>query len=159
TIQLKDFDFHRNFLRVLKLEDTTLNIAGQPTDQWHNSFDPIYITGNFIQELPDGPEYKLIYQNGFYKLKQGLILKKLGVFLFYPKFKHYYNMACLGSLNEQDLTPNCETEIITDICFPVNKQPDGTHLTNYHLFEQFMNPSLENDLDRIQKECFTFVVL
>lgn len=158
NIQLKNFDFHRNFLRVLKLEDSTIVVNGQQTGTWHDCFTPIYLIGNFIQELPDGPEYKLIYQNGIYKLKQGLILKKLGVFLFYPKFKHYYNMACLGSLNEQDLTPNCETEIITDICFPVNKQPDGTHLTNYHLFEQFMNPSLENDLDRIQKECFTFVV-
>ena len=68
-------------------------------------------------------------------------------------------MADFGYLNEQDLTPECETEIITAINFPVNKQPDGSYLTNYHLFEQYMNPSLENDLDRIQKECFTFVVL
>jgi len=126
NIQLKNFDFHRNFLRVLKLEDSTIVVNGQQTGTWHDCFTPIYLIGNYIQELPDGPEYKLIYQNGIYKLKQGLILKKLGVFLFYPKFKHYYNMACLGSLNEQDLTPNCETEIITDICFPVNKQPDGT---------------------------------
>ncbi len=67
-------------------------------------------------------------------------------------------MADLGYLNEQDLTPDCETEIITDINFQVNEQPDGSFLTNYHLFEQFMNTSLENDLDRIKKECFTFVV-
>lgn len=157
SIQLKNFDFHRNFLRVLKLEDTTLNTAGQPTDQWHNSFDPIYITGNFIQELPDGPEYKLSYSNGFYKLKHGLVLKTTGVFIFYPKFKHYYPLA-EGFLNEQDLTPECKTEMITAIHFPVNKQPDGSNLTNYHLFEQWMNPSFENNLDRIQKECFTFVV-
>jgi hypothetical protein len=158
SIQLQNFDFQRNFLRVLKLEDSSLNIAGQTKDQWHNSFTPIYITGDFIQELPDGPEYKLIYSDGFYHLKQGLIFKTPGVFIFYPKFKHYYAMADLGYLNEQDLTPECETEIITAINFPVNKQPDGSYLTNYHLFEQFMNPSLENDLDRIQKECFTFVV-
>jgi hypothetical protein len=158
NIQLKNFDFQRNFLRVIKLEDSSLNINDQTTGQWHNSFNPIYITGDFIQELPDGPEYKLIYSNGFYQLKQGLIFKTPGVFIFYPKFKHYYPMADLGYLNEQDLTPECETEIITDIHFPVNKQPDGSYLTNYHLFEQFMNPSLENDLDRIKKECFTFVV-
>ena len=158
TIQLKDFDFHRNFLRVLKLEDTSLNITGQPGNQWQNAFDPIYITGEFIQELSDGPEYKLTYINGFYKLKHGLILKATGVFIFYPKFKHYYPLA-EGFLNEQDLTPECKTEMITAIHFPINKQPDGSQLTNYHLFEQWMNPALENNLDRIQKECFTFVVL
>jgi hypothetical protein len=157
NIQLKNFDFRRTFLSFFELVDSSENVAGQSKSKWKESFDPIYVTGNIIQELPDGPEYKLIYQNNAYLLKIGMILKKSGVFLHCPIFLHSYPMA-EGFLNEQDLTPECKTEIITDIRFPVNKQPNGSYLTNYHLFEQFMNPSLENDLDRIQKECFTFVV-
>lgn len=158
TITLRNSDFHRNFLRVLKLSDTTTYINAQETGTWAACFDPIYVTGNFIQELPDGPEYKLHYENGYYKLKQGLILKQSGTFLFYPKFKHYYNMACLGSLNEQDITPECEKEMIMDIRFPVNKQANGTHLTNFHLLEQLFSPILDNDPIRIKQECFTFIV-
>jgi hypothetical protein len=157
NIHLKNFDFRRTFLSFFELVDSSENVAGQSKSVWKESFDPIYVTGNIIQELPDGPEYKLIYQNNSYLLKIGMILKKSGVFLHCPIFLHSYAMAD-GFLNEQDLTSECETEIITDICFPVNKQLDGSYLTNYHLFEQFMNPSLENDLDRIKKECFTFVV-
>jgi hypothetical protein len=159
NIQLKNFDFRRTFLSFVELADSSENVAGQSKSKWDESFDPSYITGNILQELPDGPEYKLIYQNNSYLLKIGMILKKSGVFLYNPVFFHNYLMADFGYLNEQDLTPECETEIITAIHFPVNKQPDGSYLTNFHLFEQFMNPSLENDLDRIQKECFTFVVL
>jgi hypothetical protein len=157
NIHLKNFDFRRTFLSFFELVDSSENVAGQSKSVWKESFDPIYVTGNIIQELPDGPEYKLNYQNNSYHLKIGMILKKSGVFLHCPIFLHSYAMAD-GFLNEQDLTSECETEIITAINFPVNKQPDGSYLTNYHLFEQFMNPSLENDLDRIQKECFTFVV-
>lgn len=158
NIQLKNFDFRRTFLSFIALADSSQNVTGQSKSKWDESFDPIYIIGNIIQELPDGPEYRLIYQNDTYLLKIGMILKKSGVFLYNPVFFHNYLMADFGYLNEQDLTPECETEIITHIHFPVNKQPDGSYLTNYHLFEQFMNPSLENDLDRIKKECFTFVV-
>lgn len=43
-------------------------------------------------------------------------------------------------LNEQDSTPECEKEKVSRLDFPVNKQPDGSYLTNYHLFEQWMNP-------------------
>lgn len=158
NIQLKNFDFRRTFLSFIALADSSQNVTGQSKSKWDESFDPIYIIGNIIQELPDGPEYRLIYQNDSYLLKIGMILKKSGVFLYNPVFFHNYLMADFGYLNEQDLTPECETEIITHIHFPVNKQPDGSYLTNYHLFEQFMNPSLENDLERIKKECFTFVV-
>lgn len=157
NIHLIDFDFRRTFLSFFELNDSSENVAGQSKSIWKESFDPIYVTGNIIQELPDGPEYKLIYQNNSYHLKIGMILKKSGVFLHCPIFLHSYAMAD-GFLNEQDLTSECETEIITEIRFPVNKQPDGSHITNYHLFEHYMNPSLENDLERIQKECFTFVV-
>ncbi len=158
NIQLKNFDFRRTFLSFIELADSSENVTGQTKSKWDESFDPIYIIGNIVQELPDGPEYKLIYQNDSYLLKIGMILKKSGVFLYNPIFLHNYLMADFGYLNEQDLTPDCETEIITDIHFPVNKQPDGTYSTNYHLFEQKMNPNLENDIDRIKKECFTFVV-
>ena len=158
NILLQNFDFQRNFLVLFELSDTTVNTAGQIKTDFKEAFDPIYETGTILYELPLGPEYKLIYENNTYRLKVGMVLKRKGVFIALGKFMHYYNMACLGKLNEQDLSADCETEIITALHFPVNKQPDGSHLTNYHLFEQWMNPALENDLERIQKECFTIVV-
>lgn len=155
-IQLRNWDFHRNFLRVLKLVDSTKNVNEQPTGTWNSSFTPIYVIGNFIQELPDGPEYKLSYYDGYYKLKQGLILKNKGRYLFYPKYM--LNFSVQSSQNNQDITTSCEKEIITDIRFPINKQVNGTYFTNYHLFLQFMNPSLEPDTDRIKYDCFSFIV-
>ncbi len=158
TIQLKNFDFHRNFLRILKLVDSTQNINGQPTGTWSKSFEPIYTTGQLLGELPDGPEYKLKYENNSYQLKFGMILQQTGVFLFYPKFKHYYPNAH-NSFNAIKIRPECDgKDQIEDIKFPVNRQADGTHKTNYHLFEQYMNPILENNIEIISKECFTFVV-
>jgi hypothetical protein len=156
-ITLKDFDFKRTFLSFTKLVDDSVNTLVQPSGFWQDYFDPIYITGQIIQELTDGPEYKLIYQNGRYLLKIGMILKQSGRYLYNPLF-FPPNFPSVGKGGEQDITPECETEIVTKIRFPVNKQADGSYLTNYHLFEQFMNPALEPDLDRIQKECFTFVV-
>jgi len=160
NIQLKNFDFRRTFLSFIELADSSVRVIEQARDKWDESFDPIYITGNIIQELPDGPEYKLIYQNNSYLLKIGIIVKKSGVFLYNPVFFHAYPMA-EGFLNLQDLTPECEKEMVSNIHFPVNRQLDGTYLTNYHLFEQWMNPepSIEGEnIERFKTECFTFVV-
>jgi hypothetical protein len=160
TVQLKNFDFHRIFLRILKLVDSSQNINGQPTGTWSKSFEPIYTTGQLLGELPDGPEYKLKYENNSYRLKFGTILQQSGVFLFYPKFKHYYPNAN-KSLNVVKIRTECDgKDQIEDIKFPVNRQNDGTHKTNYHLFELYMNPTLENknDLESFKNECFTFVV-
>jgi hypothetical protein len=159
-IQLKNFDFRRTFLPFYELADSSKRVSEQVKGTWNESFDPIYITGNIIQELPDGPEYKLIYQNNSYLLKIGMILKKSGVFLCDPFFYPAYPMA-ESFLNEQDLTPECEKEKVSRMHFPVNKQPDGSYLTNYHLFEQWMNPdpSIEgSNIEHWQKESFTFVV-
>ena len=70
---------------------------------------------------------------------------------------HKYPDSSFGA-NEQDLTPECEKEMIYNIRFPINRQSDGSYLTNYHIFEQHMNPALETDLDRIKNRCFTFKV-
>jgi hypothetical protein len=77
--------------------------------------------------------------------------------LLSPYFEQYYSGSLYRS-NQQDITPECENEVITDIRFPVNRQPDGTYLTNYHLFEQSMDTTLENDLERIRTASFTFEV-
>jgi hypothetical protein len=159
-IQLKNFDFRRTFLPFYYLSDSSKRVSEQVKGKWDESFDPIYITGNIIQELPDGPEYKLIYQNNSYLMKIGMILKKSGVFLCDPFFYPSYPMA-ESFLNEQDLTPECEKEKVSRMHFPVNKQPDGSYLTNYHLFEQWMNPdpSIEGtNIEHFKTECFTFVV-
>ncbi len=160
-IQLKNFDFRRTFLPFYELADSSKRVSEHVKGKWDESFDPISITGNIIQELPDGPEYKLIYQNNAYQLKIGMILKKSGVFLCDPFFYPAYPMA-ESFLNEQDLTPECEKEKVSRMNFPVNKQPDGSYLTNYHLFEQWMNPDplIEgSNIEHWQKESFTFVVL
>ena len=92
-IQLKNFDFRRTFLPFYELADSSKRVSEQVKGKWDESFDPIYIAGNIIQELPDGPEYKLIYQNNAYQLKIGMILKKSGVFLCDPFFYPAYPMA------------------------------------------------------------------
>ncbi len=161
NIKLEDFDFRRTFLPFYELADSSKRVSEQVKGKWDESFDPVYVIGNIVQELPDGPEYKLIYQNNAYLLKIGMILKKSGVFLCDPFFLPSYPMACLGYLNEQDLTPECEKEMVSKMHFPVNKQADGTHHTNYHLFEQWMNPdpSIEGtNIEHWQNESFTFVV-
>ena len=78
-------------------------------------------------------------ENNSYHLTIGMILKKSRVFLCHPFFYPAYPMA-ESFLNEQDSTPECEKEKVSRLDFPVNKQPDGSYLTNYHLFEQWMNP-------------------
>lgn len=93
TVQLKNFDFQRNFLSIFRLSDSTLNITEQQKGKWKESFISIYKKGNIIQELPDGPEYKLIYEENTYKLKLGIILKKMGIFLYNPLFFNYYSGA------------------------------------------------------------------
>jgi hypothetical protein len=52
NIQLKNFDFKRTFLSFIELADSSQNVTGQTKSKWDESFDPIYITGNIIQELP-----------------------------------------------------------------------------------------------------------
>jgi hypothetical protein len=156
-IQLKDFDFHRLFLRIIQLVDSTQNMNGQPSGAWINSFKPIYEVGHLIQELSNGPEYKLLYENNSYRLKFGMILQEIGLYAYYPLFFHYYPYA-EGKLNEVDIRPESKAEHIQDIRFPVNRLADGTCLTNYHLFEQYMNPALETNIDQIRSESFTFVV-
>jgi hypothetical protein len=155
SIQLKDFDFHRNFLRIFKLQDNTIPAIGQE-DAW-NAFTSIHILGNVEFEGPEGLEYKLLYSNGMYNMKIGVICNESGTFLFSPLFRNYYPSNSFDA-NYQDLTPTCELEIITRIHFPVNRQPNGTCLTNYHLFKQFMNEGVSNDTNRIKNQCFTFVV-
>jgi hypothetical protein len=82
----------------------------------------------------------------------------MGIFLYNPLFFNYYSGAH-KSLNATKIRPECDgKDQIEDIKFPVNRQADGTYKTNYHLFEKYMNPTLENDLNRIKNECFTFVV-
>jgi len=156
SIQLKDFDFHRTFISFTKLVGNTVNSAGQNTSGWPD-FTAVYQSEFTQSEDEYGVEYRYKYDNSTYKYKIGIICNQSGRYIYNSSFQHYYSNA-EGQYNEQDLTPECESEIITDIRFPINKQSNGTYLTNYHLFEQFMNPALENDLDRIKKECFTFVV-
>jgi hypothetical protein len=154
TIILKDFDFHRNYLRILKLTDISLPAFSQ-TNAW-GSFSHLFITGTIIFEHPFGPEYKLVYNNNFYTMKIGIVCKESGQFIYAPYFRNYYNATDPAS--NIYITGQCDEEYLIDIRFPVNRQPDGFFQTNYDLFEKFMNPSLESDLDRIKNECFTFVV-
>jgi hypothetical protein len=156
-IQLKDFDFHRLLFRIIQITDSTQNLIGQPRGSWGNSFEPIYEIGHLIHELQDGPEYKLLYENNSYRLKFGMIMQQAGLFVYAPVFLHHHPYA-EGQLNRVEIRPECKDEHIEDIRFPVNRQADGTSLTNYHLFEQNMNLALETDIDRIKNGWFTFEV-
>ena len=157
TVQLKNFNFYPTFISIKKITDTTSNLAGNETSGWP-SFQAIYLPGYTQYEMKYGVQYVYQYANSLYHYKLGIICLEKGRFVYIPTFTFFAPMACTGSLNEQDITPECETEIITDIRFLINKQANGTNLTNYHLFEQFMNTALENDLEHIKEESFTFVV-
>jgi hypothetical protein len=158
TAKLENFNFHRNFLSIFELSDFTTNVAGQTKGAWHESFDAVFEVGESLGNFPDGPQYKLSYGQNAYKLRVAHVLKKAGIYLFNPIFFHNYPNSSFGA-NEQDITPECKTkEMIYDIEFPINRQSDGSYLTNYHIFEQHMNPALETDLDRIKNRCFTFKV-
>lgn len=157
TVQLKNFNFYPTFIPIKKITDTTTNLAGNDTSGWP-SFQAIYLPGYTQYEMKYGVQYVYQYANSLYHYKLGIICLEKGRFVYIPTFTFFAPMACTGSLNEQDITPECETEIITDIRFPINKQANGTNLTNYHLYEQFMNTALENDIEHIKEECFTFVV-
>ena len=156
TIQLKNFDFHRTFISFTKLVDSTVNSGSQNNSGWV-SFTPIYQVGSIQSVNTYGVEYRYNYNNSIYSYKLGIICNQSGRFVYNSWFSHYHPIS-QGKLNVVDIRPECDVEQMEDIRFPVNKQSNGTHLTNYHLFEQFMNPALENDLNRIKKECFTFVV-
>jgi hypothetical protein len=155
--KLEDFDFHRNFLTIFELTDFTTNVTGQPKGTWGESFEAILDIGEVVNFVPDGFQYRLSYSSGTYNLKIGHAIKKTGIYLFNPFFMLKYPDSSFGA-NEQDITPECDKEIFYDIQFPINRQSDGTYLTNYHIFEEYMNPALENNLERIKNRCFTFKV-
>ncbi|MFM2375680.1 MAG: hypothetical protein RLZZ165_777 [Bacteroidota bacterium] len=158
SIQLKNFDFYTTKLQIVELKTKALPAFSQE-HRW-DAFTSIHISGHTEWEGKEGMEYKLLYRNGIYFMKIGLVCNEVGTFLFSPLFysDYYSPFDQLYETFGQDITPECEKEIITDIRFPVNQQPDGTYLTNDHLFEQYMDTTLENDLDRIRTASFTFVV-
>jgi hypothetical protein len=153
SVQLKNFDFQTPEMQIFELKTKALPaFAQEPV--W-DAFTSIHVSGDIQWEEKRGMGYVLSYSDGMYSLKIGLVCKAAGKFLltnFYDPPNPRY------SFNQPDISPDCERESIYDILFPVNRQPDGTYLNNYHLFEQYMDPSLENDLDRIRNESFTFEV-
>jgi hypothetical protein len=156
TTKLENFDFHRNFFRLFKLENNEIPAFSQPY-AW-NEIHFHMTEGIMLTEENTGVEFKMRYSSGQYLLKASVILQTSGNYLFSPHFRHKFPASSFGA-NEQDITPECKTkEMIYDIEFPINRQSDGSYLTNYHIFEQHMNPALETDLDRIKNRCFTFKV-
>ena len=155
SIQLKNFDFQRTNFMFIELVDPSSGLGAQNSNTI-SFFDSILELGTIVYYHPDGPEFKYVYTNNSYKFKFGLICNQVGHFVFCPAFGYYYPVSSFGA-NEQDVTPECEKEIIR-INYSVNKQSNGTHLTNYHLFQQFIDPALQIDSNRIKNECFTFVV-
>lgn len=159
STQLKDFDFHRTGISIFKSSDTTGPISNQ---EWsYNKFTPIYLDGMNQWQLDGlGIAYKYNYNHhsNTYYYKLGLICDNSGVFLVEAGFANYHHPSQANGVNDQNITPECERERIYDIQFPINRQSDGTYLTNYHIFEQYMNPALENDIERIKNRSFTIKV-
>jgi hypothetical protein len=156
TAKLEDFDFHRNFIKIYELSN-----LNEPTGNQHYGWEYFQFeltTGHVLNMVEGGIVYKLEYVTNTYKLKGYLACQQAGTFLLNPFFRHKFPASSFGA-NEQDITPECKTkEMIYDIEFPMNRQSDGSYLTNYHIFEQYMNPALENNLERIKNRCFTFKV-
>jgi hypothetical protein len=153
TVTLDNFDFHRTFIGFSKIDlsTNTIKIAWQ-------DFSPILFP-EFTQMQQDfGMEYRYNYSSGMYYYKFGVICKTKGIFFIGSLWKHYYNEACLGSLNEQDISPDCEKEIIGDIHFPINLQNNGTCQTNYAVFEAMTFPFNEGDREDAKKYYYTFKV-
>ena len=157
SAQLKNFNFKINILKFIKLTDLTNNITSQVNTSFSNAFDYIIYEGSTVSNYHDGVAFKLNYSGGIYTLKSAIVCKETGMFLFSPFFMQDNPSSSFGA-NAQDITPECESESIRDIHYPINRQSDGSYLTNYQIFEQHMNPALETDLDRIKNRCFTFKV-
>ena len=155
TAKLSDFDFHRNFIRLFKLSNQEIPAFSQSA-AW-NEIEFNVNEGIILIEENSGIEYKLKYMNNTYLFSANIILQNSGLYLLSPHFRLKYPDSSFGA-NEQDITPECEKEIIYDIHFAINRQSDGAYLTNYHIFEEYMNPALETDLERIKNRCFTFKV-
>ena len=154
TIVLKNFDFQRNFLFVDMIVDSTKSTKDQ-SPSW-KSFSPRYEVGTIVNIFDDGPEYKLVYTDNSYHMKIGIICLESGWFFFSPGFQSYYN--AVNPASNIKITGECNEEYLINIWFPVNRQPDGTYLTNYHLFARHMDTTLQNNLPAIKQECFTFHV-
>lgn len=155
TAKLQDFDFHRNFLKIYELSNTSLPVDDQPY-AWE-SFQFDLTTGNLLYMVEGGIVYKLDYENNTYSLKGYLICQQLGTFLLYPYFRRNNPNSSFGA-NEQNITDECEKEIIYEIRNPINQQSNSTYQTNYHIIEQSINPSIETDLERIKFRTFTIKV-
>jgi hypothetical protein len=153
TVQLKNYGFRTTEMQILELKTKALPaFAQEPV--W-DTFTSIHVSGDIQWEGKRGMGYVLSYSDGMYSLKIGLVCNEAGTYLFTTSFDPPNPRY---KLDQPDITPECETEILNDIVFPVNRQPDGTYLNNYHLFEQFMDTTLERDLERIRTASFTFEV-
>jgi hypothetical protein len=153
SVQLKNLVFETTGLQIIKLLTNTIPVQAVMY-RW-DAFSVIPVSGNLRGEDRFGPWYELSYSDGMYAMKIGLVCNEAGIFFFNPYFilpnPRY-------SYNQPDITPECENEVITDIRFPVNRQPDGTYLTHYYLIEQYMDTTLEKDLEYLRNESFTFEV-
>ncbi len=154
TVQMINTDFHRNFLTFVELIDSTQTLEHQNWETWHK-FSKKLAEGIVIRESENGVEYKLIYKNDQYHFKVGLVPKESGRFVCIPSFLLNQSVANPG--NEAKITPGCDREIITDVRFPVNRQPDGTYQNNAHLYFDYMEDAVEQaSFDTNQS--FVFVV-
>ena len=153
TVTLDHFDFHRTFIGFSKIDLSSNTIK----TGWQD-FSPILFPEFNQMQQEFGMEYRYNYSSGMYHYKFGVICKSKGIFFIGTFWKHYNNEACLGFLNEQDISPDCEKEIIVDIHFPINLQNDGTCQTNYPVFEAMTFPFNEGDREEAKKYYYTFKV-
>ena len=137
----------------------TNNQRSLSEQEWsYNSFIPIYSNGFIQNQINDlSVEFKYNYINQNYNYKLGVICNNSGVYCLGAGFTHKNPDSSFGA-NEQDLTTECDKEMIHEIRFPVNRLSDGTHQNNYHIFNQNMNIGLETLPDEIKYRTFTFKV-
>lgn len=153
-VQIKNFDFGITSINFSKLADFKLNKIG-----W-DFFTPIY-QADAVQTVGEDEcyiRYYYNYVNSTYSYKLGIVCKESGCFLYSTNFKNYHGDVGPGRDNEQDITPDYDSEYIETIHFPVNKQANGTYINNYQLFEQYVNPESVSNIDKIKVESFIFVI-
>jgi len=155
SAQLKNFDFKTTIMRIFKIENPDIPAFSQ-VYSWFN-FQSGLIIGQQVYEDNKGLIYSLNYEDETYTLKLYIVCQNSGTYILSPLFMSN-DIPSNNTSSQQVITGECEKERIYMINFPINRQSDGSYLTNYHIFEQHTNPALETDLDRIKNRCFTFKV-
>jgi hypothetical protein len=154
-IALPDFDFGALQIYIAKLVDSTQTLEYQPNGL--QLFDHGIIKGISLDQNGIWVSYKLNRESNYFKFKFWLICKENGLYniLNGPQV---FNIADRPGW-EVKVTGNYDREYIMSYSFPVNRQNNGTYMTNFGLYTAFMDTSGQNNIiPWLKSQTFTFKV-